>query len=305
MEELIKNTAAFRILSGDRRSGKLSHAYMLHFGDARNLKSALMLFALEFFGADGGSNTGARILNGSFPDVKVFPKDGKKLAVDCISEVTEDCALKPAEGDKKLYVLCGFDSASQLVQNKLLKTLEEPEPGNYFLLGVTTTAPVLDTVKSRVKTLEIPPFSEKRIYETLEKRGHRQINARAAASANGILGAAENIAEGGWFDEVAEAAERVCAADDIAVAGILSAKYGDIKYKEELLSEMKRLYFLALTENKGPAAESAPSVKVTALENLDRAEADLKCNANFSSLLYDFILRVCEARRKAEKIEGE
>lgn len=305
METLLKSTAAYKILSGDRRCGKLSHAYMLQFGDVRNLKNALMLFALEFFGVGGDSDLGRRILHGSYPDVKIYPREEKKFTVDGISELIEDCALRPVEGDKKLYILCGFDSASQLLQNKLLKTLEEPESGIHFLLGVTSAAPVLDTVKSRVKILEIPPFSESRIYEALERRGHREVNARAAASANGILGAAENIAEGGWFTEVAEAAEKICAAAGVADAGILSAKYGDIKYKEELLSEMQRIYFLALTENRGSAKNLAASVKVMALENINNASADLKCNANFSSLLYDFILRIAEVERKAEEIEGK
>ena len=52
MEELLKGTAAYKILLGDRLGGRLSHAYMLPFPDQFNLRRALRLFALEIFGAE-------------------------------------------------------------------------------------------------------------------------------------------------------------------------------------------------------------------------------------------------------------
>ena len=77
METLLKSTTAYKILCGDRESGRLSHAYMVHFSDVRNLKDALKLFALEFFGCDKNSLTGRRILNGSFSDCKFYPREGE------------------------------------------------------------------------------------------------------------------------------------------------------------------------------------------------------------------------------------
>ena len=52
-------------------------------------------------------------------------------------------------------------------QNKLLKTLEEPPKNVHILLGATSEYPLLATLKSRVKKLEIPPFDNQTIYKAL------------------------------------------------------------------------------------------------------------------------------------------
>ena len=169
MEKLIESTTAYKIICADRQRGKLSHSYMLHFADPKNLRAALKIFACGFFGATGSLLS--RISSESYSDFRIYPAEGGKITADGVAEIIEDSALRPLEGDKKLYVITDFDSASALVQNKLLKTLEEPLAGIHFLLGVTSLAPVLDTVKSRVKLLEIPPFSQSEIEQALERAG--------------------------------------------------------------------------------------------------------------------------------------
>ena len=301
MDKLIKNTTAYRILSGDRQGDKLSHAYMLHFEDAKNMREALKLFALEFFGAEG-TPLGHRILNESYSDLKIYPEAGKKIVADGIAEIIEDSALRPVEGTKKLYIICGFEQASTLIQNKLLKSLEEPLDGIHYLLGVVSLAPVLDTVKSRVKLLEIPPFSENDIFAALERKGHNELNREAARSANGCLGAAENIVEGGWYSEISAAAEKICFNTKIGEVGQIAAELGDTKYRAELLSEMQRLYFTALTEGGRLAQVLCKPALIFALEKLNGANADVKFNAFFQGLLYDFMLDVLEENDKWQKL---
>lgn len=241
MEKLIRETTAYAIFSGDRRSGKLSHAYMLHFSDESNLRGALKIFASEFFGAAEGSALAHRIQSESYPDLILYPQEGKKISAEGVAELIEDSAMRPVEGTRKLYVLCGFEGAAALVQNKLLKTLEEPLEGIHFLLGVTSVSPVLDTVRSRVKLLEIPPFTEEEVFAALERRGSNERNALAAKSSGGCLGAAQNILRGGWFEGVAAAAEEICSVSRKADIAPVALRYGDTKYKKELLCEMQRL----------------------------------------------------------------
>lgn len=295
MKQLLYQTTAYKILEGDCLSGRLSHAYMLDFPDSKNLCEALKIFAARFFGKNE-----ARIFNGTFSDCKIYPADGKKLDAAAVSEILDDSAMHPVEGDKKLYVIVGFDRASQLLQNKLLKTLEEPLEGVHFLLGVNSLAPVLDTVKSRVKLLEIPPFTEAQIFAALERKASRAVNAAAAKSANGVLGAAENMVSGGWFEEVARAAKEICSVKRVEDIGALAVKYGETKYKNELLSEMQRLYFEALKGGVGlPLCEPA---LIYALENITNAFADVKFNAFFQGLLYDFMLRVVKENNRWQKL---
>ncbi len=301
MEKLIKGTTAYKIFSADRRNGKLSHSYMLHFADPKNLRAALKIFAVEFFNATGALS--ARISNESFSDLKVYPAAGGKITADGVGALIEDSALRPVEGDKKLYIITDFDSASAIVQNKLLKTLEEPPAGVHFLLGVSSLAPVLNTVKSRVKLMEIPPFTEGEILAALLRRGENPQNAAAAASCNGILGAAENMVSGGWFAEIRQAAQSICAVKRVGDIAPLEAKYGDTKYKKELLTEIQNVYFLALSGGENPCALSKHTL-IYALGELDRANRDLKFNAYFQGLLYDFMLKVVKENDRWLKLQA-
>lgn len=305
MKKLIFGTAAYTAFSGDIKSNRISHAYMLHFQDGKNMREVLKLFALKFFGVTESDADGRRILNESFSDLKVFPEDGKKFTVEAASALLADCALKPLERDKKLFIISGFNEAAPLVQNKLLKTLEEPLEGVYFLLGATTLAPVLDTVKSRVKTLTIPPFSESEIYAALERKESNPLNRQAAESCQGIFGVAENMVSGGWFAEVNSAAEEICSTTDIGRVGTVVIKYGDIKYKTELLSAIALRYHKMLEESvRGKKSCFETPALIYAGKCADKAGRDLKFNAFFQGLLYDLMLRIIEENDRWLKLQG-
>lgn len=311
MEQLIKGTTAYRSFANDVASGKISHAYMLHFNDAKNMRAALKIFALKFFSVDGGSQDGRRILNESFTDCRIYPaEEGKKLTAEAVSSLLDDSAMRPVERDKKLYIISGFEQASVLLQNKLLKTLEEPLTGVYFLLGATSLAPVLDTVKSRVKTLTIPPFTEKEILSALERKGDNPLNASAAKTCGGIFGAAENMVGGGWFGEVVAAAEEICSTADISRVGAVALKHGDTKYKTELLAQIQLNFYTALCARaaglpqEGSARIWQTHTLIYALESVDKACADVKFNAFFQGLLYDLMLRIIEENDRWLKLQA-
>ena len=310
MKKLISGTTAYAVFCGDVQSDKISHAYMLHLQDAGNMRAALKIFALKFFGVDEDDPIGRRIINETYSDCLIFPEEGKKLTVDSASYLIADSALMPLEGDRKLFIISGFSEATPLIQNKLLKTLEEPPEGVYFLLGATALAPVLDTVKSRVKTLTIPPFSESEILGALERKGSNPLNRQASESCGGIFGVAENMVNGGWFSSVTEAANEICSTTETGIAGQVALKYGDIKYKAELLSAMAQNFRTALRERvEGKETGAVASCFETAtliyaLNSVDNAGRDLKFNAFFQGLLFDLMVRIIEENDKWLKLRA-
>lgn len=114
MKDLICGTAAYKIFCGDAQADKLSHAYMLYFADERNLRAALKLFALKFFGESSDTRGGRLIEAEGLSDLKVYPAPDKKLTADVAAAIVEDAALRPLEYDKKLYVISGFNDASAI-----------------------------------------------------------------------------------------------------------------------------------------------------------------------------------------------
>lgn len=304
MEKLIGSTAAYAVFTGDKAAGRLSHAYLLYYADGARLRDALRMFALVFFGCARGSREERLVLSEGLADMKIYPKPDKKLTVDAAAEIISDAYLQPVEGDKKLYVICGIEEASALFQNKLLKILEEPPRGVYFLLGATSLAPVLSTVLSRVKKLEIPPFTAEEIFAALERKEKNPLNYGVAQACGGVLGVAEEMLSDGMYAEIRSAAEELCSAAEAPAAVKAAVKYGGFKYKNELLAQMQRTYFGELKkyaddgEYKGKLSQGA---LIYAVESVNKALADVKFNANFPALLYDLTLKIALENGKWSK----
>lgn len=168
---LIKNTTAYKIFANDKLSGTLSHAVLIVCDDGVMLKKYLKIFAQALMCDENEPCFNCRtccLIDGeNFQDVTFYPK-GKKLVVGDVSDLISKSYVKPLEKDKKLFVISDMQDANFQSQNKLLKILEEPPENTYLLLGTTSTYPLLSTILSRVKRLDIPHFSDDDILNELK-----------------------------------------------------------------------------------------------------------------------------------------
>lgn len=163
---LLEDTGAYKTVKSDRAAGRLSHAYLILSADKENLGEYLKLFAKLILAADD-IRTERLIAEGIHPDVLTFPRKGDAVLKEDVSALIEESFLKPVESDKKLFIINRGESMNASSQNKLLKTLEEPPSGVHILIGATSEYPLLTTVKSRVKKLVIPPFSDETLISAL------------------------------------------------------------------------------------------------------------------------------------------
>ena len=271
MKTLLQQTTAYKFLSA--RKGCLRHAYLLLFSDGKNLRAALKTFAPLFFDesvflsstqAETAAKTAraaALIERETFADCLFFPEDGKKFTVENAEEVIEECTLRPVECSRKLFVIGDFSQATKEAQNKLLKVLEEPPENVCFLLGATSQFSVLPTVLSRVEKAEIPPFSEENIERYL-MRSVEGISKEAAAPcaklSGGIPGKAFDLATGNYLHDLLQAAKELCFASSAALP-VLVKQYGETKYKKELLSLLKIVFFDALLLKTNQNGANQPS----------------------------------------------
>ncbi len=170
---LIKNTTAYNIFINDKKSQTSSHATLLVCDDSVMLKNYLKVFAKAFMCNEGepcfDCRTCRLIESQTYQDVIFYPL-GKKIVVSDVDDLIAKSYVKPLENDKKLFVLNDVQDMNAQAQNKLLKTLEEPPKNTYLLLGATSTYPLLKTLLSRVKRLDIPPFSDGVLYEGLKDK---------------------------------------------------------------------------------------------------------------------------------------
>lgn len=172
MVNLFRSTVAYKILSGDKRNDKLSHAYAIVCNDDYALDIYLKIAAkILMCGSEefcDECRTCRLVERETHPDVIYYPKEkgGKILTAD-IDNLISETFLKPIESDKRLFVLRKISTMNITAQNKLLKTLEEPQKNVFILIGIDNENGVLPTIKSRVKLLKTPQFSDDKLFEEL------------------------------------------------------------------------------------------------------------------------------------------
>ena len=288
----------------------VSPATLVIFPDAKYLRALLKECAKAFFGK-GNVRRCTLIDEESFSDCLILPQEGGKLTVDDCSRIIDESLLHPVEAERKLFVLDAFDTASQLVQNKLLKILEEPPQGVYFLLGATSEGAVLPTVMSRMRKIAVPPFTEDEVLAALRRGYAREEGlAVAAAASGGVYSLAEQLIAGG---ENFVVAERLIEGCDLEA---LSREVADKKDRGALFAALALTARDLLLYKTGQGQYA--SLKGESLQRLARdypegallaaarfiqsAEREVQFNASMRQCLYTLGLRIQEEKAKWQRL---
>ena len=320
-EKLIRQTKAYKILVRDKKAGSLSHAYLLTSEDEAYLKDYLKIFAKvmvceeeeEFCDKCRSCRT---VDTEKGVDVKFYGVDRKIVAADA-DEIVADTFVKPYELDKKLYVLSNADDMNAAAQNKLLKTLEEPPANTYLLLGAKTDFSLLPTVKSRVKKLDIPPFSPETIFELLkEEYPDKERALEAASCCNGTVGDAERLYKDEALmeitDLVAETLIGMKSSKDLSTYSSKIMKYKD-KLKE-VFSVTELLLKDMLADLNGATVINGENLKkvsghdfktaslIYALNAVSEAEKRKYYNGNDLMVVEWLLFQILEGKYRCQKL---
>ena len=306
--DIFSNSLPYRLVAADAANGRLAHAYLLVCPDEKNLRGFLKSLAKLIMRADARAE---RLIEAErYVDCRIFPAEGERAGVAEVKQLLEDCYIKPAESDRKLFVLDRVHAMLAPAQNKLLKVLEEPPANVYFLLGAASEFAVLPTVRSRTRKLELFAFPEEEIAAHIRRRYPFRTDAREiAALSGGALGRAEALAEGGSLAGAGEEAARFLLT--LSAAGIPEAAR-QYAAKEENFLPLLRLalrdaLFLKLgrggqslsgeseTLRRAAARYSVQSL-VRALDLVAATEKNLKNNANAVMSLEALFVGILEGR---------
>ena len=118
------------------------------------------------------------------PSMVVVERVGASISAKQADEVVRQASLTPAEGTRQVLVLVDF----HLVRDagpKLLKTIEEPPPGTFFIVLAEDVPTELVTIASRCVRFDFPPVSRVIVETTLVDEGADPERARAAAASSG------------------------------------------------------------------------------------------------------------------------
>ncbi|MBB3861188.1 DNA polymerase-3 subunit delta' [Novosphingobium hassiacum] len=124
----------------------------------------------------------------------------RNISVDQIREIGRRLNTRPTLGARRAVIVDCGDQLEKGAVNALLKMLEEPPQGTFFLLVVHVLGRLLPTVRSRCQILRFHPLSDADVMRVLDAEMPQLDNetrAAALAVAGGSPGAALTFAEQG------------------------------------------------------------------------------------------------------------
>lgn len=192
MISMDKNVGAF--LAEAFRDGRAAHAYIV-VGEKQYIGSllkecAVVTMCRNHLGDD--CEACKKVLLGEHMDVIRLPQESAKnrLTVADIAYLVEESYRRPVDNSpQRTFLVDATDSVgfvgSELWQNKLLKTLEEPVDGVYIFIGVTDAEALLPTVRSRCQLLKQTKLSVADVREALQRKSFDLSACEIAAAMSG------------------------------------------------------------------------------------------------------------------------
>lgn len=103
---------------------------------------------------------GSHKVDDSFVDIIEIKNDKLSIGVEDVRNILREASTKPFEGDRKVIIIYQADKMTIQAQNALLKSLEEPSMGVFFILVAENKENLLPTIQSRVQVHRLNPLSK-------------------------------------------------------------------------------------------------------------------------------------------------
>ena len=233
---LDKNVGQF--LATAFNQGHAVHAYIV-VGERQYLPSllkecALVTMCVNHVGCD--CEACKKVRDNTHQDVIRLPLDSTKarLSVADMAYLVEESYKRPVDNSpQRVFLVDASNSTSgvgsELWQNKLLKTLEEPADNVYIFVGVTDAEALLPTVRSRCQLLKQTKLSVAEVRDKLLEKSFNLISCEmAAAMSGGSVNTGERIlANPAIFDAYNSA---------IKVATEMTSTKNALRYAAEILA---------------------------------------------------------------------
>jgi DNA polymerase-3 subunit delta' len=117
----------------------------------------------------------------------------RNITVDQVRAMQQRLTTRPTLGSRRVVIIDPADDLEKSAANALLKSLEEPPQGTYFLLVAHRPGRLLPTIRSRCRILPFPAVEAADMQAILEREAPQAdaaTRAAAVAAAGGSPGAA-------------------------------------------------------------------------------------------------------------------
>jgi DNA polymerase-3 subunit delta' len=141
----------------------------------------------------------------------------RSIRIKQIRAMQRRLITRPTLGSRRAIIIDPADDMEKAAANALLKSLEEPPAGTFFLLVTHRPARLLPTIRSRCRTLRFPVLTDSQLGTMLHEAGLPS-DAQAIAAAEGSFGAAVRFAEQD-LAPIARVVSGLLAGGDIGMTG--------------------------------------------------------------------------------------
>jgi DNA polymerase-3 subunit delta' len=206
MTEWPNHAQAWRVWRDALGGARMHHGWLLAGKGGLGKRDFAMAAARELV-----AEQGVLMSTGDHPDIIVLtygPKDEKaeraaaegkpfelarSIRIKQIRAMQRRLVTRPTLGSRRAIIIDPADNMEKSAANALLKSLEEPPVGTFFLLVTHRPARLLPTIRSRCRTLRFPVLSDSQLGRMLHAAGLPS-DAQAIAAAEGSFGAAVRFA---------------------------------------------------------------------------------------------------------------
>jgi len=252
---------------------KMSHAYLFRGPDGVGKKRTALPLAAYLNCKNplkndscGRCTSCRKYFSGNHPDLILVEPDGTAIKIDQIRKLKHQLTFPPLEARLRVVILEDIHTMRREAANSLLKTLEEPAPGNLLILTADLAGGLLPTILSRCQIIPFGPLNHENMTRILlQEDGMEESLAFAlAAVAEGSLGRAKLL----WQENLLSLRQEVVEglllgqhdqAETIAHVFRLSEKGVALKENTSELITLIRLWYrdLILVATGGPEGSIA------------------------------------------------
>lgn len=231
MTRIFGHDAHFQAFTKAMVSGRLHHGWIL--SGPRGVGKAGFAHEAARMLVDPENRFASMVDHRTHPDIlwvqrlsKEAPKEGeaadpdaelkRSIAIDQIREVQHSLTTRPSMGPKRVVIIDAADDLERGGANALLKSLEEPPVGTYFMLVSHASDRLLPTIRSRCQVMRFEALGDAEMRQALHQALPHAASDEVEAlvrSGRGLPGQAMMLA-GLDFAEIESVADEIVRSGD-------------------------------------------------------------------------------------------
>jgi len=153
IQDISFNEDMKKFLQNELKANRSSGTYIFYGKDEDQLLDISLVFAKGLCCPEkendfcGQCNTCNKIDKIVYSDLEII-ENPTGIKVDMVRDLIQKASTSSFEGDKKIFILKDIQNMKKEASNALLKLIEEPSKGNFFIM-LTNSLNILPTIKSR------------------------------------------------------------------------------------------------------------------------------------------------------------